>query len=176
MFQTPGNYQLTARENIALSKLDADGDAARIERAARSAGAQEIIRRLPDGYDSLLGRWFGGTELSGGEWQRVALARAFMREAPIMLLDEPTSAMDSWAEADWFRRLRHLANGRTVMLVTHRLTIAMRADLILVMKDGQVVESGSHEELLALGGPYSQSWRAQVQSTSNVADVQTTFV
>jgi len=175
MFQTPGNYQLTVKENIALSNLEADGDAAQIEDAARSAGVEEIVRRMPEGYDSLLGRWFGGTELSGGEWQRVALARAFMRHGPIMLLDEPTSAMDSWAEADWFHRLRGLATGRTVMLVTHRLTISMRADLILVMKDGQVVESGNHDELVALGGHYSRSWRAQVRPTADVADRQTTF-
>ena len=103
MFQTPGMYQLTARENIALSNLEAAGDDLRIEAATYAAGADAIVRRLPDGYASLLGRWFpGGTELSGGEWQRVALARAFLRQAPIMLLDEPTSSMDSWAEADWF--------------------------------------------------------------------------
>jgi ATP-binding cassette subfamily B protein len=177
MFQTPGIYHLTARENIALGNLDARGDAARVESAARSAGAHDIIRRLPNGYDSLLGRWFpGGTELSGGEWQRVALARAFIRHAPVMLLDEPTSSMDSWAEADWFTRLRKLAEGRTVILVTHRLTIAMRADLIHVMKGGQIVESGSHHELLALGGLYSQSWRTQVQTGSEVREMQSTAV
>jgi ATP-binding cassette subfamily B protein len=98
-----------------------------------------------------------------------------MRQAPVMLLDEPTSAMDSWAEADWFKRLRDLAEGRTVMLVTHRLTIAMRADLVYVMKSGSIVESGAHEQLLALGGLYAQSWRAQVGSTG-VSDVQATSI
>jgi ATP-binding cassette subfamily B protein len=176
MFQTPGNYQLTVRENVALSNLEAVDDAAQIEQATRSAGAEDIVRRLPQRYDTLLGRWFGGTELSSGEWQRIALARAFMRQSPVMLLDEPTSALDSWAEADWFRRLRNLATGRTVILVTHRLTIAMRADLILVMKDGDVVESGSHEELLALAGPYSQSWRTQIEHPAHVADAKATFV
>jgi ATP-binding cassette, subfamily B, bacterial len=177
MFQTPGRYHLTARENIALGNLEAGGEDARVESAAWSAGAHDIIRRLPNGYDSLLGKWFpGGTELSGGEWQRIALARAFMRQAPIMLLDEPTSAMDSWAEADWFRRLRELAEGRTVILVTHRLTIAMRADLIHVMKGGHIVESGSHDELLAEGGLYSQSWRAQVQMEPETSDRQAAIV
>jgi ATP-binding cassette, subfamily B, bacterial len=177
MFQTPGRYHLRARENIALGNLEAGGEDARVESAAWSAGAHDIIRRLPEGYDSLLGKWFpGGTELSGGEWQRIALARAFMRQAPIMLLDEPTSAMDSWAEADWFSRLRQLAEGRTVILVTHRLTIAMRADLIHVMKSGEIVESGSHDELLAQGGLYSQSWRAQVQRESEASDRQAAIV
>jgi ATP-binding cassette subfamily B protein len=176
MFQTPGSYQFTARENIVLGNLDAEGDDSRVEHAAWSAGAHDIVRRLPNGYDSQLGRWFpGGSDLSGGEWQRLALARAFIRQAPIMLLDEPTSSMDSWAEADWFNRLRKLADGRTVVLVTHRLTIAMRADLIYVMKNGEVVESGNHEQLLALGGLYSKSWRAQVQSTPDVPDLQATM-
>jgi ATP-binding cassette subfamily B protein len=176
MFQTPGSYQFTARENIVLGNLDAEGDESRVEHAAWNAGADDIIRRLPNGYDSQLGRWFpGGSDLSGGEWQRLALARAFVRQAPIMLLDEPTSSMDSWAEADWFSRLRKLADGRTVILVTHRLTIAMRADLIHVMKSGEVVESGNHEELLALGGLYSKSWNAQVQSTPDrLPDLQAT--
>lgn len=176
MFQTPGSYQFTARENIVLGNLDAEGADDRIEDATWSAGADGIIRRLPNGYESQLGRWFpGGSDLSGGEWQRLALARAFIRQAPIMLLDEPTSSMDSWAEADWFNRLRKLADGRTVALVTHRLTIAMRADLIYVMKGGEVVESGNHDELLARGGLYSTSWRAQVQSTPDVTDLQATM-
>jgi ATP-binding cassette subfamily B protein len=172
MFQVPVNYQFSARDNIALGNLEAARESARLDSAVWSAGAEEIVRRLPKGYDSMLGRFFPeGTELSGGEWQRLALARAFMRNAQLILLDEPTSAMDSWAEADWYHRLRRYANGRTVVLVTHRLTIAMRADLIHVMKGGQVVESGSHEELLDRGGLYAQSW-AQVQSASQLAEVQ----
>ena len=175
MFQTPGNYHLTARENIALGNLEEAGDSTRVESAAWNAGAHDIIQRLPNGYESLLGRWFpGGSELSGGEWQRIALARAFMHQGQVMLLDEPTSSMDSWAEADWFRRLRNLAEGRTVILVTHRLTIAMRADLIYVMKNGQVVESGNHDQLVTRGGLYSQSWRAQVESSSGACDMQAT--
>ncbi|MGH9254311.1 MAG: ABC transporter ATP-binding protein [Vicinamibacterales bacterium] len=176
MVQAPGLYQLTVRENIGLGNLAAEGDTAEVARAAQNAGADDIVGRLPNGYDTLLGRWFGGTELSSGEWQRIALARAFMRQAPVMLLDEPTSALDSWAEADWFRRLRRLATDRTVMLVTHRLTIAMRADLILVMMDGRVVESGSHQELLAQGGRYARSWRAQVDSIPEVVGSHSTAV
>jgi ATP-binding cassette, subfamily B, bacterial len=117
---------------------------------------------LPQGYSSLLGKSFSdGDQLSVGEWQRIALARAFLRQAPILILDEPTSAMDPWAEADWLDRFRSLSAGRTSILITHRLTTAMRADVIHVIENGQVVESGCHEELLERGGPYAQSWMAQ---------------
>jgi ATP-binding cassette subfamily B protein len=110
----------------------------------------------------LLGKSFvKGADLSGGEWQRVALARAFLRRAQIIVLDEPTSAMDSWAEADWLERFRTLANSRTAIVITHRFTLAMRADIIHVMRNGQIVESGSHDELLGQGGLYAQSWKAQ---------------
>jgi ATP-binding cassette subfamily B protein len=125
--------------------------------------------RLPQGYDSLLGKWFsGGTDLSGGEWQRLALARSFLRRAQIIILDEPTSAMDPWAEFDWLKRFRILANGRTALVITHRFTLAMRADIIHVMRNGQIVESGNHDELLAQGGLYAQSWTAQMQGNSNL--------
>ena len=176
MFQVPGHYQFTVRENIELGNVAAADDS-RIEDAAGSAGAEQLIRRLPHGYDNLLGRLFpGGVELSGGEWQRIALARAFAREAPIMLLDEPTSAMDSWAEADWYERLKTHARGRTVLLATHRLSIARRADLILVLKGGQIVESGAHHELLARTGPYRQSWNRLLQEEGQPRDVDDSVV
>jgi ATP-binding cassette subfamily B protein len=102
-----------------------------------------VIERLPQGYDTLLGKWFAnGVELSGGEQQRIALARAYLRQAPIILLDEPTSFIDSWAEAEWFERFRALAAGRTGIIITHRFTIAMRADSICVMEGGRIVEAG----------------------------------
>lgn len=174
MFQVPVYYQLTARENIALGNLEAAEDPARVQAAASNAGAHDVIERLPNGYESLLGRLFpGGRELSGGEWQRIALARAFMRDAPVVLLDEPTSSMDPWAEADWYQRLRTLAEGRTVIVATHRPTIAMRADLVHVMKDGEIVESGTHDDLIALGGLYAQSWRVQVEVPAEVRELQT---
>jgi ATP-binding cassette subfamily B protein len=157
-------YFTSAAENIALGDLGANPGPTEIEAAARRAGAHEFITRLPQGYDTLLGKWFvNGAELSGGEWQRLALARAFLRRAQIMILDEPTSFMDSWAEIDWFDRFRELANGRTAILITHRFNIAKRADLIYVMDNGQVVESGNHAELVAQGGLYAQSWTAQMQ-------------
>ena len=173
MFQQPVRYQDTARQNIGMSNLEGARTFAKIEAAARSAGAHELIASLPERYDTALGKWFsGGTELSGGEWQRIALARAYMRKSEIIILDEPTSMMDSWAEAEWLERFRDLARSRTAIIITHRLTIAMRADVIHVMEHGQIVESGSHQELVARDGLYSKSWRAQMESVSQDAEMQ----
>jgi ATP-binding cassette, subfamily B, bacterial len=164
LFQQHSRWALTMRENIALGDLRQPSDSGRVEAAARAAGADEPASRLPRGYDTLLSKWFaGGSELSVGEWQRVALARAFFRDAPIVLLDEPTSAMDSWAEAEWLDRFRALVEGRTAVIVTHRFTTAMRADVIHVMHAGRLIESGTHAELLARGGRYATSWRAQMR-------------
>ncbi len=167
LFQFPAPYYATAAENIAMGNISAPRDRKVIEDAAIGAGAHTFIERLPEGYDSMLGKWFaGGAELSGGEWQRLALARAFYRQAEIMILDEPTSFMDSWAEVDWFDRFRELAEGRTAIFITHRFLIAKRADIIYVMDQGQIVESGSHEELVAWGGRYAQSWQAQMEASA----------
>ena len=163
LFQQPARFNATLAENVALGDLLAPCDRSGIEAAARAAGAHEAALSLPEGYDTLLGKWFkGGAELSVGEWQRVALARAFYRDAPLVLLDEPTSAMDSWAENDWMERFRGLVKGKTALIITHRFTTAMRADVIHVMKEGRIVESGTHEELVRAGGLYAQSWRAQM--------------
>ena len=171
LFQFPIPYYVSAAQNIALGDLAAAPSAAEIETAARGAGVHEIIMRLSQGYDTLLGKWFpGGADLSGGEWQRLALARSFLRRSQIIILDEPTSAMDPWAEFDWLERFRTLANGRTAVVITHRFTLAMRADIIHVMRNGQIVESGNHDELLAQGGLYAQSWTAQMQSDSSLQD------
>ncbi len=165
LFQFPVRYHATAAQNIAVGDIESNLGGAAVEEAARNAGVHETISRLPRGYETILGRWFaGGIELSGGEWQRVALARAFVRQAPIIVLDEPTSFMDSWAELDWLDRFRTLATGRTTLVITHRFTTAMRADEIHVMNNGQIVESGTHDELLARGGLYAQSWEAQTQA------------
>jgi ATP-binding cassette, subfamily B, bacterial len=162
LFQHPVSYRATAGESIALGNMNGSRTAEEIERAARAAGAHDIISRLPHGYDTLLGKWFAdGVELSSGEHQRIALARAFLRPAPIVLLDEPTSFMDPWAEADWIARLRTLLRGRTVLLITHRFTTALHADVINVMFRGRIVETGSHRELIAAGGFYASSWAAQ---------------
>jgi len=175
MFQLPVRYQDTARQNIGMGNLEGATYFAKIEAAARSAGAHELIASLPERYDTLLGKWFsGGTELSGGEWQRIAMARAYLRKSEIIILDEPTSMMDSWAEAEWFERFRDLARSRTAIIITHRLTIAMRADMIHVMEHGQIVESGNHQELVARDGLYSKSWRAHMESASSDVEMQTT--
>jgi len=172
LLQVPVPYHTSARENIALGDLESNAGIDRIRAAAEAAGADEIISRLPKGYDTLLGTWFeGGTNLSSGEWQRVAMARAYLRNAQIIVLDEPTSFMDSWAEADWFQRLRGLAAGRTTVVITHRFTIAMRADTIYVMNEGEIVESGSHDQLLARGGLYAQSWTAQMEAADSARQV-----
>lgn len=163
-FQVPGSYHATARENIAMGDLRSAPTDAEIEEAARWADVHEIISRLPRGYDTLLGKWFAeGTDLSGGEWQRVVLARILLRRAPIIVLDEPTSFIDSWAELRWLDRLRALTAGRTALIITHRLTTARRADVIHVMDAGRIVESGTHAELVRLDGLYAQSWKQQMQ-------------
>ncbi|AEN73808.1 Xenobiotic-transporting ATPase [Rhodothermus marinus SG0.5JP17-172] len=165
LFQFPVPYQDTLARNIALGDLKVPPTREAIERAARSAMVDEIARKLPHGYDTLLGKWFSeeGAELSGGEWQRVSLARAFYRQAPIVVLDEPTSAMDSWTEAEWMDRFDELVRGRTALIITHRFTTAMRADLIYVMDEGRVIEQGTHHQLLALNGHYAASWRRQMR-------------
>lgn len=162
LFQEPVHYNDTAAANVDVAAVDAP-DAARRERAAWSARADQVVERLPAGWDTQLGKWFvDGTELSTGEWQRIALARAMMRDAPVLCLDEPTSAMDSWTEAEWIARFRRETAGRTVILITHRFTTAMHADLLYVMEEGKIVESGRHGELLARGGRYAAGWMAQL--------------
>lgn len=172
LFQEPVHYQNTATENITFGELAAVANAEQVATAARAAGAAGPIERLPQGYDTQLGNWFkGGAELSVGEWQRLALARAYWRRAPILILDEPTSAMDPWAEHDWLQRFRALAVDSIALIITHRFTTAMHADNIHVMDEGRVVESGSHAELLALGGRYAQSWREQMRASAAPASV-----
>jgi ATP-binding cassette subfamily B protein len=160
LFQDPVQYNTTAAENIAIA--NGAHVPAEIHAAAQAAGADGPIERLPHGYDTLLGTWFeGGTDLSVGEWQRIALARSFLRQAPIVILDEPTSAMDAWAEADWLARFRTLVAGRTAIIITHRFTTARYADKIYVLDRGRVIESGNHEALVGLDGQYAEAWHAQ---------------
>src|SRR5262249_25834878 len=135
LFQQPVHYNATVRDNIWVGDLARDPSFDAVRAAAVNAGVEPFIERLPAGYDNLLGYWFEkGAELSVGEWQRVALARAFLRQAPVILLDEPTSAMDPWAEADWLQRFRGLAAGRTAILITHRFTTAMLAHEMHLME------------------------------------------
>ncbi|NKQ53398.1 ABC transporter ATP-binding protein [Amycolatopsis sp. K13G38] len=162
MFQDYVTYQGTAAENIGLGQLSGLDDRERIVDSARRAGAAERLERLPKGYDSPLGRWFDqGVSLSGGEWQKVALARAFMRDAPVLILDEPTSALDAQAEHDLFARLRALAAGRTTLYISHRFSTVRQAEKILFLERGKLVEQGTHDELMALGGQYADLFTLQ---------------
>lgn len=163
LFQVPVRYHTTAHDNIHFGDLALENGGTEVERASMLAGSHEFIKRFPQGYQTILGKWFGGAELSGGEWQRLALARAFLRNAPVLLLDEPTSDLDSWAEMDWFERFRQLAEGRTSVIITHRFTTAMQADIIHVMKEGRIVESGTHRSLMEQDGLYASSWKAQMR-------------
>ena len=167
MFQIPMRYQISVRENITFGDPEHPHDRAVMTDAAVAAGADSFIDRLPKTYDTILGRWFeGGRELSGGEWQRMALARAFYRRSPIVILDEPTSFMDSWAENEWLGRYETMVEGKTSLIITHRFTTAMRADTIHVMVRGKIVESGTHQELIEMGGRYASSWATQMRQAS----------
>ncbi len=162
IFQDFAHYFLPARENVWLGGADREPDGAAIASAAERAGADPAIRRLPRGYDTTLGSWFeDGQELSIGEWQKVALARSFFRDSEIVVLDEPTSSMDAVAEQEVFKAFRKMAEGRTVLLISHRFSTVKMADRIFVLQEGQVAESGSHEELLARRGLYAKMFEAQ---------------
>jgi len=164
IFQDYVHYHLTARENIWLGNADVPPDHDRVVAAACRAGADGVIRALPHGYDTLLGKWFAdGEELSIGEWQKVALARAFMRDAQILVLDEPTSSMDAKAEYEVFQSFRELVAGRTAVLISHRFSTVRMADRIFVLKHGRIIEGGSHDELIRAGGTYARLFEMQAR-------------
>jgi ATP-binding cassette subfamily B protein/ATP-binding cassette subfamily C protein len=165
VFQDYVRYQFTAAENIGLGEPSLLGDRARVEEAARLGGAAELVAALPQGYDTVLGGWFKrGQELSSGEWQKLAVARAFMREeAQLLILDEPTASIDAEAEHELFQRFRQLASGRSTVVVSHRFSTVRMADRIAVLHGGQLVELGSHQELLAREGRYAHLFRLQAR-------------
>jgi ATP-binding cassette subfamily B protein len=166
LFQEPIKYAATATENITLGNLSIESSQEDIEKAAYQGGADSPISRLKNSYQTMLGRHFGGEELSTGEWQRIALSRAFFRKAPFIILDEPTSAMDSWAEFDWLKRFMELSKDKTSLVITHRFTTAMKADIIYLMDQGEIIESGTHESLMELNGKYATSWKQQMNVNS----------
>jgi ATP-binding cassette subfamily B protein len=161
VFQSFGRYEATAAENIAYGDWrHLLNDRERIERVAHMANVHEVIQEMPQGYDTFLGRAFGTYTLSGGQWQRMAVARAFAREdARLLILDEPTSNLDARAEYELFYRFKELAAGRTTILISHRFSTVSMADRILVMDRGQIIERGTHRELMAQGGHYSSLYR-----------------
>ena len=164
IFQDFVRYQFTVRENIGFGQVDALDDLGRIEGAADRGGASSIIEKLPQGYDTMLGRrWEKGQELSGGQWQKIALARAFMRKAEVLVLDEPTSALDAEAEYEVFRRFGELMEGRIAVLISHRFSTVRMADRIVVLSAGKIIELGSHAELIQLDGAYARLFNLQAE-------------
>lgn len=168
IFQDFANYYLTARENIGVGRIEVIDNRSLVMKAAHKSGAHAVIERLPQGYDTTLGRWFKSlqesTQLSGGEWQKIALARAFMREAAILVLDEPTSALDAQAEYEIFQQFRTLSTQKTALFISHRFSTVRLADRIFVLEHGKIIESGSHEDLMALGGRYAELFNLQAEA------------
>ncbi len=162
IFQDFVRYHLTAGENIGVGQIDAMDDEARIRESARRAMADEVVDSLPGGYDQLIGRRFRtGVDLSGGQWQKIAIARAYMRDAQVMILDEPTAALDARSEFEVFQRFKELSDQRTAVLISHRFSSVRMADRILVMEQGRLEASGTHEELMADGGRYAELFELQ---------------
>jgi ABC-type multidrug transport system fused ATPase/permease subunit len=164
LFQDFVRYQFSALENVGLGEVAHLEDRPRIEAAIDAGGARSVIDHLPKGLDTMLGGWFeDGQELSGGQWQKIALARAFMREANLLILDEPTAALDAEAEHDLFQRLQKLAKDRTAILISHRFSTVRTADRIAVIQEGRVSELGTHAELLELKGRYAHLFELQAR-------------
>jgi len=164
IFQDYIRYQMSFAANIAVGKIEEKENRNRIEVSAKQSQADELAARLPGNYDQMLGRRFNnGIDLSGGEWQKVALARAYMRDAQVLILDEPTAALDAKAEYEVFRRFADLTKGKTAVLISHRFSTVRMADRILVLNHGEMEEIGSHDELLKKGGRYAELFELQAK-------------
>ena len=164
IFQDFVRFQMTASNNIAVGRIDEKENRTRIQTSAAQSLADTVINKLPAGYDQMIGRRFAkGVELSGGEWQKMALGRAYMRDAQLLILDEPTAALDARAEHEVFQRFAELTQGKTAVLISHRFSTVRMADRILVIENGQLLEIGSHQELLAKNGRYAELFRLQAK-------------
>jgi len=165
IFQDFMRYDLTAAENIAIGKIEERENSFRLRAAAQKSLAERVIRTLPKSYEQVLGRRFeGGVDLSGGEWQKIALARAYLREAQLLILDEPTAALDAKSEHEVFQRFAELTQGKMALLISHRFSTVKMADRILVLENGQIAEQGDHQELLQRGGRYAEMFELQAAS------------
>ena len=165
LFQDFARYALTAKDNIGFGNLPERKDEEQVFQAATDAGATAVIDGLDDGYDTVLGKMFdGGVDLSGGQWQKIGLARAFMSQAQVLILDEPTAAVDAIAEHDLFERFRQLTKGKMTFLVSHRFSTVRMADRIVVLENGEITEVGTHDELMANEGRYEEMFRLQAES------------
>ncbi|WP_205504501.1 ABC transporter ATP-binding protein [Rufibacter psychrotolerans] len=164
IFQDFVRFQMSAGTNIAIGRIEEKENHPRIESSAQQSLADTVIAKLPEGYDQIIGRRFNkGVDLSGGEWQKIALGRAYMRDAQLLILDEPTAALDARAEHEVFQRFSELTHGKTAVLISHRFSTVRMADRILVIENGQFVEMGSHEELMEKGGRYAELFRLQAK-------------
>jgi len=165
IFQDFMRYEMTAHENVAVGRIEEIGNAAEIAAAAHKSLADEVIAKLPGKYDQMLGRRFeSGVDLSGGEWQKLALARAYLRDAQLLILDEPTAALDARSEYEVFERFAELTGGKMALFISHRFSTVRMADRIVVLADGRITEDGSHEHLMALGGQYAEMFELQAAS------------
>jgi ATP-binding cassette subfamily B protein len=165
IFQDFVRYHVIAAENVGFGQIEALSDRPRIEGAATKSGADTVITALPDGYETMLGRWFSkGRDLSGGEWQKIALARAFMRDCEVIVLDEPTAALDAENEFKVFQQFRELTTDKMAVLISHRFSTVRMADRIFVIEHGAITEQGTHADLLALGGTYARLFTLQAES------------
>jgi ATP-binding cassette subfamily B protein len=162
IFQDYMRYDMLATENIGVGRIEALQEEERIVRSAEKSLAAGVIETLPHGYRQMLGRRFeGGADLSTGQWQKMALARAYMRDAQILILDEPTASLDARAEFEVYQRFVELTAGKMAVLISHRFSTVRMADRIFVLADGKIVEQGSHEQLVALGGRYAELFEMQ---------------
>jgi ATP-binding cassette subfamily B protein len=165
IFQDFMRYEMTARENIAIGRVELPHTEEEIEIAARKSLAEGVIDKMPHRYDQILGRRFeGGVDLSGGEWQKIALARAYLRDAQLLVLDEPTAALDAKSELEVFQRFAELTEGKMALLISHRFSTVRMADRIVVLEGGRLVEEGTHQQLIALGGRYAEMFEMQAAS------------
>lgn len=165
IFQDFMRYEMTARENIAIGRVEVPHTEKEIESAAQKSLALGVIEKMPSQYDQMLGRRFeGGVDLSGGEWQKIALARAYLRDAQLLVLDEPTAALDARSELEVFERFAELTEGKMALLISHRFSTVRMADRIVVLEGGRLVEEGTHQQLMALGGRYAEMFEMQAAS------------